>query len=170
MPAVRELLVRADAFRRGRGDFAAHTGLYGALRERGEAPDALLFGEKGAPAFVPSSAQLLFKGKNTVSPTMLERYFSCPYKNFAESGLLLSEREEGAVRVLDTGIFMHEVLRLLALKIPGLSGAEECAAFVRAEAERLSLPRPSAICRTPPRAGTRRSRSCGRPSSSAEGL
>ena len=137
VPAVRELLVRADAFRRGRGDFAAHTGLYGALRERGEAPDALLFGEKGAPAFVPSSAQLLFKGKNTVSPTMLERYFSCPYKNFAESGLLLAEREEGAVRVPDTGNFMHEVLRLLALKIPGLAGAEECAAFVRAEAERL---------------------------------
>lgn len=137
VPAVRELLLRADGFRRGRGDFSVHTGLYGALRERGEAPVSLLFGQEGAPAFVPSSAQLLLKGKNTVSPTLIEGYFSCPYRNFAERGLVLSAREEGSVRVLDTGNFMHEVLRLLAERLPALESEADCAAFLRTAAEKL---------------------------------
>ncbi len=137
LPAVRELLLRADAFRRGRGEFAAHTGLYGALRERGDAPSALLFSREEPPAFVPAAAQLLLKGKYTLSPTLVEGYFSCPYRNFAERGLLLAEREERTVRPVDTGDFMHELLRRLAEEMGKLESAGACAAFLRAEAEKL---------------------------------
>lgn len=137
LPAVRELLMQADAFRRGRGEFSAHTGLYGALRERGDAPDALLFSREQPPAFVPAAAQLLLRGKYTLSPTLVEGYFSCPYRNFAERGLLLAEREERTVRPLDTGDFMHELLRRLAEQSEKLENAEACAAFLRAEAEKL---------------------------------
>lgn len=135
-PAVRELLLRADEFRRGKGDFSAHAGLYEALRARGEAPDALLFAPPPAPARYDGAAALLLK-KETVAPTFVEGFFTCPYRNFAERGLLLREREEQTVRRADTGNFLHEVLRRLACEIASLSDIGACAAFVRACAEDL---------------------------------
>lgn len=137
VPAVRELLVRADEYRRGKKDFSAHTGLYAALRERGEAPAEWLFSPPPRKDFVPNAAQVIFRGKNTVSPTLIEGYFHCPYRNFAERGLLLSEREEASVRVTDTGDFMHELLRRLAEAMPTLSDADACEAFLRERTEEL---------------------------------
>lgn len=136
-PAVRELLARADRYRRGQSDFGAHAGLLAALKERGDAPERLLFGESGPEVFVPSAANLVFRGKNTVAPTVIEGYFNCPYRNFAERGLLLREREEASVRPTDTGNFMHDVLRALAEEYASLRDERECAAFVQAKAEEL---------------------------------
>lgn len=136
VPAVRELLARADAFRRGRGDFSAHAGLLAALRERGEAPDALLFPAKRDNNFIPNGAELAFRGKHTVSPTFIEGYFNCPYRNFAERGLGLQEREEQSVRITDTGNFIHEVLRTLAVNMPSLN-AGNCDDFLRETARTL---------------------------------
>ena len=136
-PAARELLLRADAFRRGRSDFSAHTGLLAALRERGAAPETLLFRESALPAAVPAAEKLIFRGKNTVAPTVIEGYFNCPYRNFAERGLLLAEREEASVRVTDTGNFMHDVLRVLACGYEKPEAEADCAAFVRKAAEEL---------------------------------
>lgn len=136
-PAARELLLRADAFRRGKSDFAAHTGLLAALRERGVSPETLLFRESAPSVNVPAAAKLIFRGKNTVAPTVIEGYFNCPYRNFAERGLLLAEREEASVRVTDTGNFMHDVLRILACEYTKPEAEADCAAFVRAKAEEL---------------------------------
>ena len=136
LPAARELYVRADAFRRGRADFSAHTGLYAALKERGEAP-ARLFDPPARQDFVPAAAQAVLRGKNTVSPTLIEGYFHCPYRNFAERGLALAEREEASVRVTDTGNFVHELLRRLAEKMPSLADEDACAAFLAQEAQAM---------------------------------
>ena len=136
VPALRELLTRADEYRRGRSDFSAHSGLYAALKERGEGAEGALFAEP-APRFVPEAAAAVFRGKNTVAPTLAEGYFNCPYRNFAERGLMLREREERSVRPADTGNFMHDILKDLACNIDGLHGEADCAAFLREHAEKL---------------------------------
>lgn len=136
-PAVRALLVRADAYRRGAKDFGAMAGVLAALDERGDAPVPLLYAPARPPAFVPAAAQVLLGGKNTLSPTLVEGYYNCPYRNFAERGLLLREREETSVRAVDTGDFMHELLRLLAGALDSLPDEEACAAFVGEQARKL---------------------------------
>ena len=137
-PAVRALLRRADGYRRGReNDFSAYAGVYAALRERGDAPAQLLFGERRAADFVPAAGDAVFRGRNAVYPTLAEGYFRCPYRNFAEQGLLLREREEQSVRSADTGNFLHEVLRRLAEAMPSFADAGACEAFAREQAERL---------------------------------
>lgn len=137
LPAVRELLQRADLFRRGRAEFTLHNALYSVLRERGEAPDALLFPPPSPPPFVPEAAQALLRGRKALSPTLVEKYFECPYRCFAENGLYLARREESSVRPVDTGDFMHELLRLTAERASRLPDVAACDAFVREQAERL---------------------------------
>ena len=136
IPAVRELLERADLFRRGKADFTLHNALYSVLRERGEAPDALLFPDP-VPRFVPEAAQVLLRGKNYISPTLVEKYFECPYRCFAENGLYLARREEASVRAADTGDYMHELLRRTAEKLADLPDTAACDAFVRGQAEQM---------------------------------
>ncbi len=45
-----------------------------------------------------------------VSPSMLEKFFACPYGNYAERGLKLEERKTRAVQANDEGNFIHAVL------------------------------------------------------------
>lgn len=71
-----------------------------------------------------SDGRSLFLKFNSISPTMLETYFSCPYKNFIQQGLKLNEREEGAMRPLDTGNFIHAVLQKLAIEADNLTDSE----------------------------------------------
>ena len=67
----------------------------------------------------------LFVTYDSVSPTALETYYACPYKNFMQQGLKLQEREEGVMRPLDTGNFIHTVLQKLAPDIGTCTGADE---------------------------------------------
>ena len=93
--------------------------VYGALKDAG-------YGKEADSAVKPSEKQsvsdgrALFVAYNSVSPTALETYFTCPYRNFMQQGLKLKEREEGAMRPLDTGNFIHTVLQTLAPEISGL--------------------------------------------------
>ncbi|MDE6850288.1 MAG: PD-(D/E)XK nuclease family protein, partial [Clostridia bacterium] len=74
---------------------------------------------------------------DSVSPTALETYFSCPYKAFMQQGLRLSERREGAFRPLDSGNFIHAVLEEVAGKLNDFKSAEECTAAAKASAENM---------------------------------
>ncbi len=150
IPAVRELLQRADEFRRGKGDFAEHTGIYAALKERGAAPDPLLFPAEPAAPFSAEAAQVLLRGRAQVAPTLVEGYFECPYRNFAQRGLRLSEREEMSVRPADTGDFMHELLRRVAEKAGELPDRDACAEFTDGQIrELLAKPPYSYLADTP---------------------
>ena len=136
-PAVRALLRRADEYRRGVKDIGVFAGVLAALEERGDAPVGLLYAPPRPPAFVPAAADLLLAGKNTLSPTFVEGYYACPFRNFAERGLALREREEASVRPVDAGNLMHELLRLLAERLDRLPDEDACAEFAEREARRL---------------------------------
>lgn len=72
-----------------------------------------------------SDGKSLFVTYNSISPTVLETYFSCPYRNFMQQGLKLKEREEGVMRPLDTGNFIHSVLQKIAPELGGLTDEVE---------------------------------------------
>ena len=84
-----------------------------------------------------SCGRELFVSYDAVTPTALETYYSCPYKNFMEQGLKLREREEGAMRPLDTGTFIHTVLQKLAADLGSCADIEEARARGREGAEVL---------------------------------
>lgn len=70
---------------------------------------------------VLSDGKALFVSYNSITPTMLETYFLCPYRNFVQNGLKLQEREEGSLRPVDTGNFIHTVLQRIAPEMDGLT-------------------------------------------------
>lgn len=72
-----------------------------------------------------------------VSPTDLETYYVCPYLAFAQRGLRLAQRREGAFRPLDSGNFMHDVLREVAAASDSFKDKSECEEFARKRAEKL---------------------------------
>lgn len=52
-----------------------------------------------------------------ISTSMLESYFSCPYKNFAQNILRLKESETGDMRANETGNALHELTENYVLRI-----------------------------------------------------
>jgi len=56
-----------------------------------------------------SNAKTLFFPKGTTSISQLERYFSCPFRHFADYGLRLKERQLANMKALDVGDILHEV-------------------------------------------------------------
>ena len=110
--------------------------IYGVLKENGcdgDADRALREGDEK----VVSCGRELFVNYDAISPTALETYYSCPYRNFMTQGLKLQEREEGAMRPLDTGNFIHTVLQKLAPDIGSCADANEARERAYKEAEKL---------------------------------
>ncbi len=138
-PAALKLLGLRNAFESGReNDLKEFSSLYAALKERGEDVDALLSG--GGKQDVPEAKELYFAG--SVSPTLLERYFACPYAGFAAQALKLREREERTVLDTDTGTFVHAVLQRVSEKFNELKDEEECRSLAKdAGTELLKSPR-----------------------------
>ncbi len=79
----------------------------------------------------------LFVTYDYVSPTALETYYLCPYRNFMQQGLKLQEREEGAMRPLDTGNFIHTVLQKIAPDISACDTADKARARAGETAKKL---------------------------------
>ncbi len=97
--------------------------LYGGKKERGE-----------------HLKDLLFRGQ--ISPSLLESYFSCPYRSFAEHGLKIREREERSALYTDTGSFVHAVLEQVAPQFNDLESEEACKTLAeRTARDLLSSPR-----------------------------
>lgn len=144
MPALRELLrlkSEFDAGTGGRETLERYSSLYFALKEGGTSETVTkALAPKETPVFV-SEGERLFFSSGKVSPTLLEKYNTCPYANFLEKGLRLKPREETVVLAADTGTFVHEILRITAEEMrrgeEAIGSAEACAAFAAAEAEKL---------------------------------
>lgn len=122
--AVRKLLSLKREFESGGEDVRDRFGaLYTALCQTGEKEqiDRLLKGneKKNVPL-----QELYFH--RSLSPTFFEKYFACPYKGFAENGLRLKEREEGSVRPVDAGNFIHAVLQETAGHFAEIGTEEQC--------------------------------------------
>ncbi|MDE7182017.1 MAG: PD-(D/E)XK nuclease family protein [Clostridia bacterium] len=105
VPALKRLLSVTDG--------AALSSVYSVLEDNGFKAEA---DEAMRPPVKPQikDGKQLFVSYNSITPTTLETYFSCPYRNFIQQGLRLQEREEGAMRPVDTGNFIHAVLQKIA--------------------------------------------------------
>lgn len=139
MPALKELLRQKDAYCEGRENGREnYSALYAVLtaQEELKAETEKLFAGAVPSQYLDDGEKLFFSG-GEVSPTLLEEYYYCPYRNFTERGLRLKEREEGTVMATDTGIFVHGVLEEVAKNAERLESEEECVAFARAQAEKL---------------------------------
>lgn len=107
--------------------------IYSVLKDGG-------YEKQAAAAISPPAERKIEDGKNlfvtfnSISPTALETYFTCPYRNFMQQGLKLQEREEGAMRPLDAGNFIHAVLQTVAPEI----GAIKDDALLRARAREIA--------------------------------
>ena len=115
---------------------AVRSAIYALLCDNGEAEGAL------AAVAAPERGGRISCGDRlygaSFSPTVLETYFSCPYKCFMLRGLRLAEREEGVMRPLDCGNFIHSVLQnVFDRSVNGVSDAEELAARAAAAARAL---------------------------------
>ncbi len=99
--------------------------VYEALVRRGYANEADAALKKRVYGDISSGEKLYLGYGGSISPTALETYFACPYLGFMRQGLRVREREEGAVRAVDTGNFIHSVLQDMAPLIDGAEGEEQ---------------------------------------------
>lgn len=128
-PAIKQLLIEKNEYERKREDTRKeYASLFTALDKLSvtEKDDYLM--ESKGHVCVERGEELFFKN-GKVSPTALEGYFSCPFRNFAERGLRLKEREETAVLAVDTGNFIHEILEITAKHSKEIKSEEEMYAF-----------------------------------------
>ncbi len=77
------------------------------LSELKEKADNLLK-EKNSEKYIESGDNLSIKG-GEISASVLESYFSCPYKNYASNVLKLKETAVSDIRVNETGTLLHTV-------------------------------------------------------------
>ncbi len=135
-PALLQMLAQKNGFEAGTvRESKRFSALYALLGE----PQRLLGGEKEE---VKEAAELIFR--KDVSPSLLERYFECPYAGFARS-LRLRERQERPVLDTDTGTFVHAVLEETARHFNDFSSDAECAKFARERGRELLSARFSAL-------------------------
>ena len=133
---LRLLSLRSD-FEEGRSnDVSEYSSLYAALSEAGDGERAEKLLSGGDKRRISCGKELYFAG-GSVSPTLLEQYFACPYAGFAARGLRLREREERSVMDTDAGTFVHAVLERVAHKLNELKSEEECRALARKVAQEL---------------------------------
>lgn len=125
-------------------DTVRYNAVRAALEDRGVRTEAA---DPHAPT--PLAAELWLRGES-VSPTLLESYFECPYAGFMTRVLKLNERREGAVVQADAGIFVHAVLERTAKRFNAIKEESELESAVRAVAEELlKEPRFLPLCDTP---------------------
>ena len=132
-PAVRKLLAEKGEYEATRGSSKTksnvkYSSVYTALDKLGVQEGKDYLQEREGQVCVERGKELFFKdGK--ISPTALESYFTCPFKNFVERGLRLKEREETAVLAVDTGNFIHEVLEETAKHVSEIKTESEMFEF-----------------------------------------
>ena len=124
-PAVRQLLIEKSEYEEKREDTRKkYSSLFSALDKLSvrEKDDYL---QKYEGQVCVERGEELFFHDGKISPTALEGYFVCPFKNFVERGLKLKEREETAVLAVDTGNFIHELLETTVKKSAEVQTEEE---------------------------------------------
>ncbi len=136
-PAIRQLLVEKKEYEEKHGySTEKYSSLYTALDKLSvtEKDDYLM--ERTDTEYVSKGEELFFKN-GKISPTALEGYFACPFRNFVERGLRLKTREETAVLALDTGNFVHALLEITAKASGNISSEEEMRAYALEEGKKL---------------------------------
>lgn len=127
LPAIKYLRKYADA--------QTASSVYAVLEAHGYGKEASSALKRPVKRAISCGKRLYLGNRNSISPTTLETYFSCPYLGFLRQGLRVQEREEGAVRAVDTGNFIHAVLQDCAKKVNGTDSAGDFTALAYGIAE-----------------------------------
>ncbi len=143
-PAVRRLLIEKNIYENTKANDgkralkakARHSSLFTSL-DKLSVRHKQEYLSKGMGQVCVERGEELFFRDGKISPTALEGYFSCPFRNFAERGLKLKERDETAVLAVDTGNFVHELLEITTKQAESISSEEELYAFAIREGEKL---------------------------------
>ena len=137
VPALRQLLLKKQNYENGVDNSSVeYSTLYTALDKLGVSDkDDYLAIQEGQVCVENGEALFFHDGK--ISPTTLEKYFDCPFKNFVQSGLKVKEREESEVLALDTGNFVHMLLEETAPSIAKYETEENFRAYARQTGEEL---------------------------------
>lgn len=135
-PAMRQLLLQKNDIEEKKTDSRRE---YSSLCEVLAKQKALPIGLENeiSPHKYIEDGEALFLSKGALSPSLLETYFDCPYKCFADKGLRLEERQEATVLSTDTGNFIHKLLEELTDRIYKCADENAFAAEARAKAEEL---------------------------------
>lgn len=143
-PAVRRMIVsRAEFLSRKRKDHVVYDSLFEALKEIGIEMDESDYDKKRFDT-VDGAAELLFSG-DRVSPSTLEKYFACPFRNFLESGLKIKQRDESSVLSTDSGTFIHELLKRTSKKLKSLEKEEDVESLAKNTMEEIFEQKPTLI-------------------------
>lgn len=113
--ALRQLLINDNRYKQGTGEQRIeaqkyHSSIFSSLDKFGLQKEKDYLPKQGGQVCVENGEELFFANEK-ISPTSLECYFACPFKHFAEKGLGVKEREETAVLSVDTGNFVHDLLK-----------------------------------------------------------
>lgn len=136
-PAIRQLLIEKAQYEAKREDTRLqYSSLFTALDKLSVTEKDDYLAERGGQVCVERGEELFFHG-GRISPTGLESYFACPFRNFAERGLHLKEREEAMVLAVDTGNFIHELLQVTTKRAAEFATEEELRSFALEEGAKL---------------------------------
>ena len=136
-PAIRQLLIEKQAFEEHRKKSTErYSSLFTALDKLSVTEKDDYLAENEGITSVKYGQELFFRG-GKISPTALEGYFACPFRNFVERGLKLRQRDETSVLALDTGNFVHALLEVTAKASKTIKTDEEMRAFALSEGEKL---------------------------------
>ncbi len=137
VPAVRRLLIEKHEYENRRQSAQrVYSSIYTALDKLSVREKDEYLVEREGQVRIERGEELFFRhGK--ISPTSLENYFTCPFKNFVERGLKLKEREETAVLSVDSGNFIHELLEIVTKKTDEIATEEELKIFAKKTGEEI---------------------------------
>lgn len=81
-----------------------------AWRARARAMERAAFGGRNDAPFSPELAKRLYGTRIRMSASRLERFYACPFRHFADSGLAARVRPERQEKAADLGTFYHDAL------------------------------------------------------------
>lgn len=136
-PAIRQLLEKKNEYERRQEDTRReYSSLYTALDKLSVSEKDDYLQEDKGQVCVERGEELFFRN-GSISPTALEGYFACPFRNFVERGLQLKEREETAVLAVDTGNFIHELLEVTTKHAKQIKTEEEMRNFAYEQGKQI---------------------------------
>ena len=131
-PALFSFMAECDDYKNGASDdLTSPSSFYSSLKEveggkHLEFAD-LLIGKinKEKETFVNLPTNLYFKG-GTVSASLLESFYSCPYKCFLKYGLGVKDSLSPEISSLDVGLIMHEVTEIFMKRFDEVKTEDDC--------------------------------------------
>lgn len=137
-PALRQLLLEKNEYRaKGNDEHLEYSSLITALDALNAPEKEKYLSERKGQVRIEGGKFLFFNEFGKISPTALEEYFACPFRHFAEKGLKLTEREEAAVQAMDTGDFVHDLLKKTMEKAAEIDTEEKVRAYAQEEGEKM---------------------------------